>query len=53
MWLSVYTFRADRRSMEGRLNQQELLQACMVLNTADYCAETTAQVGIKLLLRCM
>jgi hypothetical protein len=31
-------------SSDGRLNQREIVNACMVLNTADYCAETTSQV---------
>lgn len=40
--------RTDRRSTEGRLNRQEVLQACSVLNTADYCAETTVQLEERL-----
>ena len=34
----------DRRSTEGRANIQELKTACLVLNTADYCRTTAAQV---------
>jgi vacuolar protein sorting-associated protein 53 len=34
----------DRRSTEGRVNIQELKTACLVLNTADYCRTTAAQV---------
>lgn len=34
--------------MEGRTNQQELLQAATVLNTAQYCMETTQQLESRL-----
>lgn len=44
----VVPARTDRRSMEGRLNRQEILQAFSVLNTADYCAETTSQLEERL-----
>lgn len=57
-WLKVYAEEvlggylskntAERRSNDGRLNQQEILAACTVLNTADYCADTTAQLEERL-----
>jgi len=37
-------YRFDRKSSEGRPNMQELHTACLVLNTAEYCLETAAQV---------
>jgi hypothetical protein len=55
-WLKVYAeevlggylSKTDRRSNDGRLNQQEVLAACTVLNTAHYCADTTAQLEERL-----
>lgn len=44
----IATCRSDRRSTDGKTNQQELLQACTVLNTADYCAETIVQLEQRL-----
>lgn len=39
--------RVDRRSSDGgRPNVQELQSACLVLNTAEYCQETTSQVRV-------
>jgi hypothetical protein len=35
-------------SSEGRVNQQDLANACLVLNTADYCAETSSQLEERL-----
>lgn len=46
--LGGYLSKTDRKSGDGRLNQQEILAACTVLNTADYCAETTAQLEERL-----
>lgn len=46
--LGGYLSKTDRKSNDGRLNQQEILAACTVLNTADYCAETTAQLEERL-----
>lgn len=34
----------ERRSHDGRFGMKEVVQACKVLNTADYCKETTTQV---------
>lgn len=34
-----------RSSSDGRLGMGELYNACMVVNTADYCAETVMQVS--------
>lgn len=33
-----------RRSVEGRLNIQEIKTACMILNTAEYCQNTSLQL---------
>lgn len=35
-------------SSEGRVNQQDLANACLVVNTADYCAETSSQLEERL-----
>ncbi|GAA6008665.1 Vps53p [Rhodotorula paludigena] len=55
-WLKVYAenvltaalIKFDRRSNEGRPNMQELQTACLVLNTAEYCLETAAQLEERL-----
>lgn len=33
-----------RRSLEGRANIQEIRTACMILNTAEYCQNTSLQL---------
>jgi len=33
-----------RRSVEGRANLQDVKNACMILNTAEYCQSTSLQV---------
>ena len=33
-----------RRSLEGRANIQEIRTACMILNTAEYCRNTSLQL---------
>lgn len=33
-----------RRSIEGRANMQEVKTACMILNTAEYCQNTSLQL---------
>lgn len=33
-----------RRSAEGRANLQDVKNACMILNTAEYCQSTSLQV---------
>ncbi|CDZ98316.1 Late Golgi protein sorting complex, subunit Vps53 [Phaffia rhodozyma] len=35
---------ADRKSMEGRFNAYEFKNICLVLNTAEYCHTTAAQL---------
>ncbi|KAK4054186.1 Vacuolar protein sorting-associated protein 53 [Microbotryomycetes sp. JL201] len=55
-WLKVYAedvlaaslIKYDRRSGEGRPNVRELQTACLVLNTAEYCLETAAQLEERL-----
>ncbi|KAM0747619.1 hypothetical protein T439DRAFT_305380 [Meredithblackwellia eburnea MCA 4105] len=57
-WLKVYgedvlggslvRYDTGRRSGEGRPNIQELQTACLVLNTAEYCHETAAQLEERL-----
>ncbi|KZO91109.1 hypothetical protein CALVIDRAFT_542078 [Calocera viscosa TUFC12733] len=37
-------FSLDRKSMEGKVNVPELRNACLVLNTAEYCHATAAQL---------
>lgn len=34
----------DRRSIEGRANVGEVKNACLVLNTAEYCLTTAGQL---------
>jgi hypothetical protein len=34
----------DRRSVEGRANIAEVKNACLVLNTAEYCLTTAGQL---------
>lgn len=34
----------SRRSIEGRANLQEVKNACIVLNTAEYCQTTSLQL---------
>jgi hypothetical protein len=48
LWLIAIYPRTDRRSVDGRLNREEVSQACAVLNTAHYCAETTMQLEERL-----
>ena len=33
-----------RKSVEGRANMQDVKNACMILNTAEYCQSTSLQV---------
>ena len=33
-----------RRSFEGRVNVQEVRNACVILNTAEYCQNTSLQL---------
>jgi hypothetical protein len=33
-----------RRSLEGRANMQDVKTACMILNTAEYCQNTSVQL---------
>lgn len=33
-----------RRSLEGKVNLQEINTACMILNTAEYCQTTSLQL---------
>ena len=33
-----------RKSIEGRANLQDVKNACMILNTAEYCQSTSLQV---------
>lgn len=33
-----------RRSLEGKANLQEIKQACLILNTAEYCQTTSLQL---------
>lgn len=33
-----------RRSLEGKVNIQEIHTACMILNTAEYCQNTSLQL---------
>jgi hypothetical protein len=33
-----------RNSLEGRANMQDVKNACMILNTAEYCQSTSLQV---------
>jgi hypothetical protein len=33
-----------RKSVEGRANLQDVKNACMILNTAEYCQSTSLQV---------
>ena len=32
-----------RKSLEGRANMQDVKNACMILNTAEYCRSTSLQ----------
>ena len=34
----------SRKSVEGRLNLQEIRNACVILNTAEYCQNTSLQL---------
>ncbi len=38
----------SRRSIEGRANLQEVKNACVVLNTAEYCQNTSLQLEERL-----
>ena len=33
--------------MDGRANTQEIKNACLALNTAEYCLTTSSQVGLR------
>lgn len=37
-----------RKSMDGRPNAQEIKNACLILNTADYCLQTSSQLEERL-----
>ncbi|KAK1924299.1 Vps53-like protein [Papiliotrema laurentii] len=56
-WLKVYSDEVlqasmkrdvSRRSFEGRANLQEVKNACIVLNTAEYCQNTSLQLEERL-----
>ncbi|WWC62062.1 uncharacterized protein I303_104651 [Kwoniella dejecticola CBS 10117] len=56
-WLKVYSDdvlmagmrkETGRRSFEGRENLQEVRNACMILNTAEYCQNTSLQLEERL-----
>ncbi|WWD03081.1 hypothetical protein V865_001127 [Kwoniella europaea PYCC6329] len=56
-WLKIYSDdvllagmkrEAGRRSLEGRDNLQEVKNACMILNTAEYCQNTSLQLEERL-----
>nr|XP_019001124.1 vacuolar-sorting protein 53 long isoform [Kwoniella mangroviensis CBS 8507]OCF64585.1 vacuolar-sorting protein 53 long isoform [Kwoniella mangroviensis CBS 8507] len=54
-WLKIYSGKslsrqqeAGRRSLEGRDNLQEVKNACMILNTAEYCQNTSLQLEERL-----
>lgn len=54
-WLKVYAEEVlggylgrNRSSSDVRFSHQDILAACTVLNTADYCADTTAQLEERL-----
>ncbi|KAJ9094179.1 hypothetical protein QFC19_008030 [Naganishia cerealis] len=38
----------SRKSMDGRPNLQEIKNACLILNTADYCLQTSLQLEERL-----
>jgi hypothetical protein len=38
-----------RKSVEGRANMQDVKNACMILNTAEYCQSTSLQVRLLIL----
>ena len=48
----MFSGRTDPRrssSSDGRLSLRDIGNACLVLNTADYCSETTTQVRLAIL----
>ncbi|WVW84018.1 hypothetical protein I302_106045 [Kwoniella bestiolae CBS 10118] len=56
-WLKIYSDdvlmagmkrELGRRSLEGRDNLQEVKNACMILNTAEYCQNTSLQLEERL-----
>ncbi|KIR67392.1 vacuolar-sorting protein 53 long isoform [Cryptococcus bacillisporus CA1873] len=54
-WLKIYAddvllagLKPVRKSLEGRDNLQEVKTACMVLNTAEYCLNTSLQLEERL-----
>ncbi|WWC89216.1 uncharacterized protein L201_004134 [Kwoniella dendrophila CBS 6074] len=56
-WLKIYSDdvlmagmkrEPSRRSLEGRDNLQEVKNACMILNTAEYCQNTSLQLEERL-----
>lgn len=40
---------ATRKSIDSRFEIQEIKQACLVINTADYCQTTASEVGFLFL----
>ncbi|KAJ9106321.1 hypothetical protein QFC21_001467 [Naganishia friedmannii] len=38
----------SRKSVDGRPNAQEIKNACLILNTADYCLQTSSQLEERL-----
>lgn len=38
----------SRRSIEGRANLQEVKNTCIILNTAEYCSNTSLQLEERL-----
>jgi hypothetical protein len=44
----TFSIRVDTRaSVDGRANIQETKNACLALNTAEYCLTTSSQVGLR------
>ncbi|KAJ9124236.1 hypothetical protein QFC22_001035 [Naganishia vaughanmartiniae] len=45
-WLRIYSVE-NRKSVDGRPNAQEIKNACLILNTADYCLQTSSQKELE------